>query len=331
MSARIGSMIVHAAVAGGADPARLQELTGFDPALAADPDARISLELEARLWDEGARLTGDDALGLHAARLLQPGAFDVLDYACRTAPTLRAAYERLIRYNRLEHDAAVFRMVDGVTTTRMEHRFRIAGSEQSRHSAEFTLAALAVISAQIAGIELRPSGVEFRHAAPASMAAHLELFGVEPRFDCDANVLELDRGVLDRPCPRPDPALWRIIERQAEALLAARPEGIETAADRVRRLLVATLGEGAASLGAIAKRLRMSERTLQRRLGDEGVTFDGPVDDLRKQLAIRYLADRSLAIGEVAYLLGYSEPSAFYRAFRRWTGTTPAEIRTQMS
>jgi AraC-like DNA-binding protein len=329
MTARIGAMVVHAAAARGVDPARLQALTGFDPASAADPDARISLELESRLWETAARLAGDDAFGLHAAALLEPGAFDVLDYACRTAPTLRIAFDRLIRYNRIEHDAAVFCASDGPTSTRLEHRFRIPGFEQSRHSAEFTLAAVIVIGGQIAGVELRPGAVEFRHAAPRSTAEHVRTFGVEPRFSCEANVLELDRSVLDRPAPRADPALSRIIERQAEALLAARPAPTDTTADRVRRLLVAALGEGEASLLAVAEKLRMSERSLQRRLADEGTTFDALLEDLRKQLALRYLADPKVAIGEVAYLLGYSEPSPFHRAFKRWTGTTPKEFRAR--
>lgn len=79
----------------------------------------------------------------------------------------------------------------------------------------------------------------------------------------------------------------------------------------------------------MAARLKMSERSLQRRLADEGVTFDALLDEVRRVLSLRYLADPSIAIAEVAYLLGYSEPSPFYRAFRRWTGTSPSEMRTR--
>jgi AraC-like DNA-binding protein len=327
MSARIGAMIVQAAAARGVPTGELIRATGFDPVAAEDPDARISLELEETLWNEAARRSGDDAFGIHAAEGLRPGVFDVLDYAVRTAPTARIALDRLARYNRLEHDAAVFAVLDGGEVTRVEHAFRVTHAVQCRHSAEFTLASVVVVGAQITGEELRPRAVEFRHAAPAWSAEHLRLFGVVPRFSMQVNALEFDRSVLDRPVPAADPALWRVIERHAEALLAARPDPAESATQRVRRLLATSLGEGDPSLAGVAERLRMSERSLQRRLADEGVTFDVLLDELRRELALRYLRDRQMAIAEVAYLLGYSEPSAFHRAFKRWTGMTPSELR----
>jgi AraC-like DNA-binding protein len=329
VSARIGAMVVHAAAARGVEPERLCELTGFDVASAKDPDERIPLAVETQLWDEAARLTGDDAFGLHVAAGIRPGVFDVLDYACRTAPTLRVSFERLIRYNRLEHDIAVFSYVERGSVGRLEHRFRIPGIEPSRQAAEFTMASIVVIGGQILGEALRPRAVEFRHTAPRETVEHLRAFGVEPRFGCEANALELDREVLERPVPNADPALSRIIVRQAEALLAARPEVVETTADRVRRLLVASLGEGDVTLAGMADKLRMSERTLQRRLAEEGLTFEDLVEQQRKELALQYLADVKLAVSEVAYLLGYSEPSAFHRAFKRWTGMTPKELRAR--
>jgi AraC-like DNA-binding protein len=327
MSARIGAMIVHAAAAAGAPVDELCRATGFDPSRAADPDARISLSLEESLWSEAARLSGDDALGLHAAEGLRPGVFDVLDYAVRTAPTPRVALDRLARYNRLEHSAAVFTVTDAGDVTRVEHAFGPGGGVQSRHSAEFTLASLVVIGSQIAEDELAPLAVEFHHGPPPSTAEHERLFRVVPGFSRPTNAVEFDRAILERLAPAADPLLWRVIERHAEALLAERPAPVEGAGQRVRRLLTKALADGDASLGAMAARLRMSDRTLQRRLASEGVSFDGLLDETRRELAVRYLHDRQMAIAEVAYLLGYSEPSAFHRAFKRWTGWTPAETR----
>jgi AraC-like DNA-binding protein len=137
--------------------------------------------------------------------------------------------------------------------------------------------------------------------------------------------------VLERPNPTADPALSRTILRHAEALLAALPEPTATYAERVRRGLAEILGEGEVSLRQVARGLKMSERSLQRRLAAEGVTFDGLLDDVRHHLALRYLADPSIAVSEVAYLLGYSEPSPFHRAFRRWTGATPSDMRRRAS
>lgn len=330
VSAGLGALVLHVASAAGASAEDLCRATGFDPAAAADPDARIPLVQELALWSEAARLTRDEAFGVHAAEVLRPGAFDVMDYAVRTAPTLRVSLERLVRYNRLVHDTAEFALVDRGEIVRVEHAFRTTAIVQERHSAEFTIAAVLVIGSQIAGTKLRPLGVEFRHARPASLDAVAELvrfFGVEPRFARSKNAVELDRATTLLRNPAADPSLWRVIERHAEALLAAKPDVTASTSDRVRQALASMLGDGDATLTAVAERLRTSERSLQRKLADDGSTFDAVLDGLRRDLALRYLADPKIAIAEVAYLLGYSEPSPFHRAFKRWTGRTPAEAR----
>lgn len=330
VSARIGALIVHAAAVGGVDPRTLEAATGFAAALAQDPDARISFELEQRLWNEAARLTADEHFGLHAAERMPVGASDVLEYAVRSAPTFRDAVLRLARYNRLLHDAAVFTLHEG-PVSRVEHTFRVAGLTQSRHGAEFTLAAHILIGSQITATRLVPLAVEFMHARPASTSEHKRLFGVEPRFLSAVNALEWDQTTMARPIPNADATLSNVLERHAQSLLAALPELSLTYADRVRQQFSRELGGGLATLAEVAGRLKLSERSLQRRLAAEGVSFDVLLDELRHQLALRYLADPRLAVSEIAYLLGYSEPSPFHRAFRRWTGSTPSELRNQPS
>lgn len=319
------------AAARGVDAVELARRTGFEAGEPTGPDVRIPLSVETALWDEAARLSGDDAFGLHAAEMLRPGAFDVLDYAVRTAPTLRASLERLARYNRLVHDAAVFSLADREDVLRVEHD--LGAAKQSRHAAEFTIASLVVVGGQLVGERIVARRVELRHAPPPSprtVEEQKRVLGVAPLFARPSNAIELDRAVVDRPVPGADPSLWRVIERHAEALLSARPEPAESTASRVRRLLSEALGEGEgeATLAGIARRTKMSTRSLQRRLADEGLTFDTLLDQLRRDLSLRYLGDPKIAIFEVAYLLGYSEPSAFHRAFKRWTGSTPAEFRS---
>jgi AraC-like DNA-binding protein len=329
VAASIGALIVATAGAMGADSEALSARAHFDRARASDPDARIPIGVETLLWDEAARLTGDPAFGIHAAERLRPGVLDVVDYAVRTAPTLRESLQRLARYNRLVHDAAVYSLMQEGDLLRVEHSLQ--GVKQSRHAAEFTLASLVVVGGQIRGAALRPLHVAFQHEAPGPTSEYERLFAVRPSFGRAANSLAFSRDVLEQPLPASDPLLSRVIERHAEALLAARPTAAETSAARVRRLLCETLGkdDSAATLAGLAQRLRMSERSLQRRLADEGQTFDGLLDQLRQELALRYLADKKIAIAEVAFLLGYSEPSAFHRAFKRWTGTTPSQARAR--
>lgn len=327
VSARIGAMIVKIAGARGADPVALASAAGFAPT--EDPDARIPLALENALWEGAAAATGDPWFGLRAAAAIRPGMFDVLDYAVRTAPTAREAIARLARYNRLVHATAVFAIVDGGERVRIEHAFA-SGERPSRHASEFTLASLVVIGAQITGAPLVPLAVDLPHAAPdGDLTPYREAFGVVPRFAQAVGALELARIDVDRPCPAADPALSAIILRQANALLAALPDPERTTAARVRKHLAEHMPEGAPTLAEVAHALTLSERSLQRRLADEGTAFDALLDDVRRELALRYLAAPKTAIGEVAYLLGYSEPSAFHRAFKRWTGLTPAEARAK--
>lgn len=335
VSAAIAELILRAAAERGVDIPALCSACSHDPAVSRAPDARITLATEVALWNEAARQAGDDAFGLHAAELVSLGAFDVIGYAVRTAPTLRAALERMARYNRLVHDVAEISLADDGDATRLEHAFRAGNDGPCRHAAEFTLAVIVVMSAQIVGAPVRPRAVEFHHGAPArdavALAEHTRLFGVEPRFAQRANALVFDRATLARPVLAADPNLARIIERHAEALLAARPGPAQSTAERVRRVLAGALGEGDASLRAVAARLRMSERSLQRKLAHESVTYDTLVDAMRRDLALQYLADPKIAVAEVAYLLGYSEPSPFHRAFKRWTGLTPTEARRGMA
>jgi AraC-like DNA-binding protein len=327
MSARIGAMVVRAATLRGASGAAIRARTGFEPALARDPDARITLATETALWMAAIELTGDPAIGLHAAETLEPGAFDVIEWAIRTAPTVRTALERLARYNRIEHDAAVFTIIDRGHRVRIEHAFRITGGEQCRASADFTIASIVIIASAISATSIRALHVELVGEAPASTDEHTRIFGVVPTFGAAVNAIELAASDVARPCPAADPALSRVIERHAEAVLARIPDPAATTAERVRARVAAVLVDGEVALADVAKYLKMSERSLQRRLGDEGRRFDELVDDLRHELAQRYLADPAIALGEIAYLLGYSEPSAFHRAFKRWTGTTPTAYR----
>lgn len=326
LSARIGAVIVRAAAARGVPPGKLRDITGFDAALAADPDARISLALEAQLWHEAARITADPLFGLHAAELIEPGAFDVLEYAVRTAPTLREAYGRLARYNRIEHDAAVFSVHHAPPTTRIEHAFPGASQEPSRHAVEFTFASHIVIGSQMIGRAFHPRAVEFRHGPAAALEMYEQVFGVAPSFDLPVNAMTWDDAILDAPVAA-DPALSSILTRHADAVLAARPATSKTWSDAVHDHLSRKLGSDEVTLASMARQLKLSPRSLQRRLSDEHTSFDEILDDLRQALAMRYLADPALTVTEIAYLLGYSEPSPFHRAVRRWTGSTPNVLR----
>ena len=136
-----------------------------------------------------------------------------------------------------------------------------------------------------------------------------------------------DRSVLDTPMQTADPKLARILRKHAESVLQSLPKGSTTWLDQFRDVLAHELAGGDPTIQVAADALHTSVRTLQRHLAEHDVTFQSELETMREALARRYLVERSMSVAEVAYLLGYSEPSAFHRAFKRWTGTTPGAFR----
>lgn len=330
MSTSIAALIFQAAEELGVSAAALSAASGFPLSQLAEPDSRITLATETRLWNEAAALSAAPSFGLLAAEGLQPGAFGVVDYAIRTAPTLRQSLERLIRYNRLVHDVAVFSVQERDCVVVIRHAFQLSEARQSRHSAEFTLGALVVLATQVTGRPLPVRSAQFRHVAPSEARAreHLKrFFGMAPIHGGESNAITIDRAALDWALTSPDATLGRVIEQHAEELLARLPPTSLSTAERVRESILASLGDSEPTLAKAAGRLRMSERTLQRKLQSEGTHFERVLDDTRRESALRYLQEPRMAVNEIAYLLGYSDPSPFHRAFKRWTGMTPAQMR----
>jgi AraC-like DNA-binding protein len=194
-----------------------------------------------------------------------------------------------------------------------------------RHVAEFIVAAWLVVARQATGRHLVPIEASFRHAAPGDLTEHRRFFGARVRFGGAANGLVLPRRLLDLPLVAAEPGLTAVLERHMRTL-AERMPTVESLSARVRQIVAGALPE---ALGeeAVARRLRISRRTLQRQLAVEGTSFRAVFDALRRDLATRYLHEREIGVAEVAFLLGFSEASAFHRAFRRWCGTTPASFR----
>jgi AraC-like DNA-binding protein len=326
VSVRLARLILVVVQNHGGDASAVAAAAGLELALLGEADARIPLTVEDALWREASRATGIESIGLAAAELVQPGMFDVLDYAVRSSANVEQALLRLIRLNRLEHDTATFAVEPGEGRVRIVHAFRGEASP-GRTLGEFTLAGILFAARQCTEIDIRPLEVHLRGPAPSDLSRHERAFGCPVLFERSASALVVEPQVLALPFKRADSALCAILERHAESLLAALPPVEASLGDRVRTLVMGQLRGGDPSIAAISAMLHMSERSLQRKLAAEGGSFDAIVDALRAELARRYLEDRRIAIAEVAFLLGYSEPSAFHRAFKRWTGKTPGEHR----
>lgn len=171
-----------------------------------------------------------------------------------------------------------------------------------------------------------PKAIRFTHAEPSYRAEYDRIFGVPLFFNSHMNALQVDETLLNMKLPRTNPYLSEVLSARAEELLQSL-EMSKTMRGRVENLLLPILHTGEASMGMIAVKLGFSRQTLFRKLKAEGTTFEKVLDELRHKLALHYLDGKKVPVNQTAYLVGFSQPAAFSRAFKRWTGSSPRMIR----
>jgi AraC-like DNA-binding protein len=326
----VSTLLVRPAVAAlGARPAALAAFYGatdLTPQLLGDADARISAAQFCVAWSELIRLSGDPQIALALAAATPPGAFGVVEYVCRAAPTLGEALRRWVRYLNLLDDAVEVALVE-VAGGDGDVALRVTRESEAPAPASHELCfALVVAQArQICTRPFRPVAVRFTHRLAGDAAAYRAFFDAPVAFGADHTELVLPAAAVAAALTTADPSLLAILTRHAEHLRASAPDDPPLVAQVKRALREALRGDDA-QIETIARGLGLTARSLQRRLKDEGGSFVALREEVRRTLATRYLDD-GLAIAEISFLLGFSEPSAFFRAFKRWTGTTPIESR----
>jgi AraC-like DNA-binding protein len=301
----------------------------FELPAGAERAAEVVLPLDRlhAFFDEAERAAGDPSLGLHVAERIRRGAYGLLEFSCRSAPTVGEALRRIVRYISLCNELVEVTLDEGPKEAIIEQK--IAGQPLcvGRHGNEFFVAMLLVQSRQLSGRRLAPSRAWFAHPAPADRAPLVALVGTDKlAFDRERNGMALSRAVMDTPLTTYDPALLELLDAQAEAALQLRASPSRFLG-QVRQQVRDGLSEGVPPLEEAARALHLSPRTLQRRLADEGTSYNDLVDDVRQELGRRWVKEATRPLGEVAFLLGYSELSAFLRAFKRWTGQAAGDFR----
>jgi AraC-like DNA-binding protein len=321
--------ILGFAASAGVPPPVLLSAAKLDPTLLFGPDAHLLHAQELRLWDEAARLTGDRDFGVHMAEWIagcSEDLFDVLSFALRSCATLGDHYRLAGRYMRLVHQGVYLNLEEEPEVARLVHGHYQEPSTPPRHPVEGMLALALLQGRRAIGEEFAPRAVCFTHTRPDHVSEQERIFRAPVHYGCPRNELVLDRALLSRPQPRAEARLLAMLDRQLAGLLSELPEdcSIQSA---VRRCMMDELPEREPGMSAIAGKLHMSPRSLQRRLQSEGTSFATVLFELRRELALRYLRDERIAIGEVGFLLGFLDVAAFQRAFKRWTGSTPAQYR----
>lgn len=322
---------VVAAARQGVPPEALLGPLGADPALLDDADAQVPFEWVHRVWTEAPRLTGDPVFGLHAAEITAPLHAHVIDYVAAHCRRPRDVFEAIERYQRLLMSRADLRLqaADGVASF-AHFPEAVPGGKRPPQLDDFVVAqwVLLVRARSARGFPLRR--VLFQHEAPADASEYARIFQAIVAFGQDRDAIEFDEALLDLELQGADATLLAILRRHADALLSRAPEPPSTT-DALRRHLIKLPPSIVPEVHAVARALGMSERTLQRRLGDEGTSFKAVLDGVRREFSLSYLRDPRHSISDVAFLVGFAEVSAFSRAFRRWTRESPAGFRRSLS
>jgi AraC-like DNA-binding protein len=312
----------------GFDSAPVLAQAGITPEDLSDIDARIDLSRCEALASGVMRRLGERQV-LSVFSRLKAGDFGILDYVIRNSRTLGESLERLARYTHVNNSIA-----DCVIETDAE-RARVSFVQPptvsqtfARLSATAWLASCVVIVRQLVGAEFAPLEALLPNPEPGEgdREAYRSLLRCPLRFSAPCAAFAVARAELARPVENADPVLAALIEPHLERALAEAASSSAAAAP-VRRTLFAMLGGQEPTLERVAKRLGTTPRTLQRRLRDENTTFQCLLDSVRHELALVHVGRQAASLDEIAWLLGFSNGSAFHRAFKRWTGVTPGEFR----
>ena len=308
----------------GVDSDSLVRSAGLDPAAFDDPDARFDLTSTSKLWASAVEATGDPAFGLYASRFVNQTTFHALGYAIMASTTLREAMARNVRYGRLISDAAESRLEEQGDVASLILDIPKDQPQPAHEAMDGMICLIARSFRALSGGKLNPTRVALQRPAPeSSQDAWPNVFRAPVIFAAPTNALEYPASELDTRLPAGNTELARMNEEVVARYLARLDQ--EHITSRVRSHLTEQLSSGEPSASAMARALGLSQRSLQRKLADEGTTYKGLLNDTRKDLACAYLREGRTSITELTFLLGFTDTSSFARAFKRWTGMSPSD------
>ena len=305
---------------------------GIDPDALSRPNARIPHGAVMALLRGVVDVLDDPAAGLHAGIGAEADDFGLYEYVVRSALTLGLSVRCSERYLALLHDGAELELlIEGEQALLLHRLSRGLSAPASVH--EFVLVALATGTQRYLGRRAVPTELRFEHAAPSYSAELEQAVATRVRFAQQHNALVFPAAALELPMVHADAGLHATLCRYADQLLAQLSTH-KPVAHRVRSLVRERILEGEhslATLPSVATSLRTSARSLRRKLEHEGTSHSDLVDDVRRELAISYLAQAELDLSQIAFRLGFAYSPAFHRAFKRWYGMGPSDYRRRMA
>jgi AraC-like DNA-binding protein len=310
----------------GVPVAPLLKRAGLMPEVIAVPEERLSVQSQIAFLDAAANALKDDCLGFTLARDFDLREVGLLYYVMASSQTLGDALKRVARYSRITNEALVFGYREGNNLT-LNLSYSGVPRHSDRHQIEFCLFGVLRICRVLTGQNLVPQHFSVSHHRPEAVSEMARFVGTNVTFGADSDEFALNADARGLPLVHSDNYLNDLLLKYCEAALAGRRTAMPQLRTRVENTISSLLPHGRVLAEDVARNLGMSKRTLARKLSAEGLNFNEIFQELRRDLAVRYLDDRKLHVSKIAWLLGFREVSAFTHACKRWTGKTPSEMR----
>ena len=312
--------------AAGVDVEPLLRRAGLKPSQVYDPAIRIAVRNQIKFLDLAAEALDDELLGFHMGESLDLRALGLLYYVMASSATLGEGLERVSRYSIISNEGVALRIVRG-SDLRIRLTYLGVPRHTDRQQIELFVTILARGCCELAGTRITPLSVRLSHTRGETSHQFESFLSRTIEFSASEDEIVFPGVVRSLPLVSADPYLHDLLCKMGDEALADRSDVASPLRSRVENAVTPLLPHGTARVVEVANALGMSQRTLARRLAAESLTFAGVVEDLKADLARRYLKDATLSISRIAWLLGYQEPSAFTHAFKRWTGSTPTQQR----
>ena len=318
--------IFLAAVSKGADLSELCRAIGITPETLERADAFVDLDQSIKAWEAAIRAANDPFLGLHIGETTSPGLAGMLGFLMQTSPDLLAAFTHATQFNGYISNMTLFTLeVRGDEFFYFAEPLEVwneASPETARQAVDHSAAAFVHISKLLTGKAKYPLRVSMRYPRPADMREYVRVLKTEPQFNQPHNCLVFRLSDMHQPVIGHNPQLNLMFKELLEKEIAKTRERA-TFSNEVRRVILQNFTSTMPQLTDVVEYLHLTPRTLQRKLQEEGTSFQHIAESVKSELAIGLLKNRSLTVNEVAYKLGYAEPSVFRRAFKKWTGVSP--------
>ena len=309
----------------GADVDRIFGISGINPELLLSPTLSLQLTNYCEVLEQSAKLSHCDNFGLHYGQQFHPKALGLIGYIGLCSASLEDALKNMTSHFNLHQKNTLCRMVEVNDAYRFDYQVQHGAILSRRQDAELTLGMFMNVIREVLGTHYSPREIHFEHPRPEFWQEHSKLFNASVFFDQPFNSILIAKSDLKTAMPQSDPLLLTMMLDTLKILNTQSQS--QSLTNQVRAHIQQDLIHGEPNLEKVALDLHMSPCTLSRRLKSHDITFTQLIDQVRYELAKHYIQQKNLPISEVAFLLGYSEVSAFSRAFKRWFGCTPRQLR----